>query len=51
VIKKLEAHVGHFPPGCQCPVSWVIIMQEQDPGGDLPAAFCLQNILKLHQER
>ena len=26
-------------------------MQEQDPLGDLPAAFFLQNILKLHQQR
>ena len=26
-------------------------MQEQDPLGDLPAAFFLQNVLQLHQQR
>ena len=26
-------------------------MQEQDPLGDLPAAFFLQNVLQLHQHR
>ena len=26
-------------------------MQEQDPLGDLPAVFFLQNILQLHQQR
>jgi len=26
-------------------------MQEQDPLGDLPAAFILQNVVQLHQQR
>ena len=26
------------------------VLQEQDPLGDLPAAFFLQNILQLHQQ-
>jgi len=28
-----------------------IVVQEQDPLGDLPAAFFLQNVLQLHQQR
>ena len=27
------------------------IVQEQDPLGDLPAVFFLQNVLHLHQQR
>ena len=38
VIKTLEAQVGHFFLGCQCPVSRGIVVQEQYPLGDLPAA-------------
>jgi len=38
VIKTLEAQVGQFLLGCKCPVSQGIIVQEQDPLGDLPAA-------------
>ena len=51
VIKTLEAQVGQFLLGCKCPVSWSIVVQEQDPLGDLPAAFLLQNVLQLHQQR
>ena len=51
VIKSLEAQVGQFLLGCKCLVSWGIVMQEQDPIGDLPAAFFLQNVLQLHQQR
>jgi len=36
VIKTLEAQVGQFLLGCQCPVSQGIVVQEQDPLGDLP---------------
>jgi len=50
-MKTLEAQVGQFLLGCNCPVSRGIITQEQDPLGDLPAAFFLQNILQLHQQR
>jgi len=32
-------------------VSRGIFMQEQDTLGDLPAAFFLQNVLQLHQQR
>jgi len=39
VIKTLEAQVGQFLLGCKCPVSRGIIVQEQDPLGDLPMTF------------
>jgi len=48
VIKTLEAQVGQFLLGCKCPVSRGIVLQEQDPLRDLPAAFFLQNVLQLH---
>jgi len=51
VIKTLETQGGQFLLGCKCPVSRDIVMQEQDPLGDLPAPFFLQNILQLHQQR
>ena len=51
VIKTMEAQVGQFLLGCKCPVSRGIVVQEQDPLGDLPAAFFLQNVLQLHQQR
>ena len=38
VIKTLEAQLGQFLLGCKCPVSRGVV-QEQDPLGDLPAAF------------
>jgi len=38
VIKTLEVQVGQFLLGCKCPVSRGIVVQEQDPFGDLPAA-------------
>ena len=50
-IKILEAQVGQFLLGCNCPVSRGIVVQEQDPLGDLPAAFFFQNVLQLHQQR
>ena len=50
-MKTLEAQVGQFLLGCKCPVSRGIVVQEQDPLGDLPAAFFLQNVLQLHQQR
>ena len=40
-----------FLLGCKCPVSRGIVVQEQDPLGDLSAAFFLQNVLQLHQQR
>ena len=51
VIKTLEAQAGQFLLGCQCPVSRGIVVQEQDPLGDLRAAFFLQNVIQLHQQR
>ena len=52
VIKTLEAQVGWFLLGCKCLVSQGIVVQEQDPLGDLPAAlaFFLQNVLQLPAE-
>jgi len=43
VIKTLEAQVGHFLLGCKCQVSRDIVVQEQEPPGELPAAFFLQS--------
>ena len=39
VIKTLGAQVGPFLLGFKCPVSRGIVVQEQDPLSDLPAAF------------
>ena len=50
VITTMEAQIGQFLLGYKCPVSRGIV-QEQDPLGDIPAAFSLQNVLKLHQQR
>jgi len=49
VIKILESQVGHFLLGCKCPVRRGIVVQEQDPLIELPAALFLQNVLQLHQ--
>ena len=38
MMKTLEAQVGQFLLGCKCPVSWGIVVLEQDPLGDLPTA-------------
>ena len=51
VIRILEAQVGQFLLGCKCSVSRGIVVQEQDPFGELPAVFFLQNVLQLHQQR
>ena len=51
MVKTLEAQVGQFPLGCMCPVSFDVVVQEQDGLGELPAAFFLQNVLQLHQQR
>ena len=51
VIKKLEAKVGQFLLGCKCPMNRGIVVQEQDRLGELPAAFFVQNVLQLHQQR
>ena len=47
----MEAQAGQFLLGCKCPVSRGIVVQEQDSVGDLPAAFFLQNVLQLYQQR
>ena len=51
VIKILEAQVGQFPLGCKCPVSRGIVVQKQGLLDDFPAAFFLQNVLQLYQQR
>ena len=51
VIKTLGADVGQFLLDCKCPVSRGIVVQEQDPLGELPAALFLQNVIRLHQQR
>jgi len=50
VTKTLEAQEGQFL-GHKCPLSRGIVVQEQDPIGELPAAFFLQNVLQLHQQK
>jgi len=37
--------------GLQVPVSRGIVMQEQEPLCDPPAAFFLQNVLQTHQQK
>ena len=39
MIKTLEAQVGHFLLGCKWPVSRGIVVQEQDPLGELTRRF------------
>jgi len=51
VIKTVEAQARQFLLGCKRPVSRGIFVQEQDPLGDIPAAFFLQNVPQLHQQR
>jgi len=51
VIKTMEAQEGQFRLSCKCPVSGGIVVQEQDRLGEISAAFFLQNILQLHQQR
>ena len=47
VIKTLEAQVDQFLLGCKCLVSWGIVVQEQNPLGDFPAAF-LKDVLSFN---
>ena len=45
---------GKFGPvssGLQVPAEPGIVVQEQDPLGETPAAFFLQNVLRLRQQR
>jgi len=49
--KDTGAQIGQFLLGCKCPVSRGIVVQEQNPLGEFPAAFFLQNALQLHQQR
>jgi len=51
VINILEAQLGQILLGCKCPVSRRIVVQEQEPLGEIPAAFFLKNVLQLHQQR
>ena len=41
MIKTLEAQAGQF----------LLVVEEQDPLGELPAAVFLQNVLQLHHQR
>jgi hypothetical protein len=50
-METLEAQVGRFLLGSKHPVSRGIFLEEQDSLGDFPAAFFLQNVLQLHQQR
>jgi len=46
-----EVQVGQFLLGCKCPVSRGIVVQEQDSLGDITAAYFIQNVLQLNQQR
>jgi len=50
VIKTMEDHVGQFLVGCKCPVSRGVVVQEEDPFGELPTAFFLQKVFQLPQQ-
>jgi hypothetical protein len=43
VIKALEAQVGQFRLGCKRPVSRGIVVQEEEPLGDLPHVQIFRN--------
>ena len=51
MIKTLGVQVGQFLLGYKWPVSRGIVVQDQDHFSDLSAAFFLQNVLQLHQQR
>jgi len=51
MIKKLETQVDQFLLGYKCPVSRGIVVQEQEPLGEISVAFFFQNILQLHQQK
>ena len=51
IMKTMETQAGHFLLSCKCPVSRDIVVQDQDPLGDLPATFILQNVFQLRQQR
>jgi len=51
VMKTVEAQAGQFLLGYQFPVSLGIVVQEQDPFGELLEGFFLQKVLQLHQQR
>ena len=51
MIKTQETEAGQFFLGCNCPVSRGIVVQEQEPLGELSAKFFLQNVLQLHQQK
>ena len=51
VIKTLESLIWHFLLGCKCPVDQGTFVHEQDPRGELPVAFLIQNLFHLYQQR
>jgi len=51
VIKTLEAQVGQYLLECKYPVCRGIFVQEEDTLREFPAAFFLQNVLQLHQQK
>jgi len=51
VTKTLGAQVGQIILGCKCPVCQGIVLQEQDPFGDIRAPFFVQNVLQFDQQR
>jgi hypothetical protein len=51
VIKTLETQAGQFILGRKCPVSRGIVVQGQDPLGELAAVFFIKNVLQLYQQR
>jgi len=49
--QDIVSPVRPFSSGLQVPGEPGIVVQEQDPLGEIPAAFFLWNVLQLHQQR
>jgi hypothetical protein len=50
VIKIFEAKSGLVLLGCRYPVNRGIFLQDKHVIGDIPAAFVIQNIIRLQQK-
>ena len=51
VIKALVTQVVQYLVGCYGPLSRAIVVREHDEICEIPAAFHLQNVPQLHQQK
>ena len=51
VIKALDTQVGQYFVGCKGPLSRAILLKEHDDLCEISAAFLLQNVPQLHQQK